>query len=253
MGTWYEPGDPSMYGVVDVEVDRALQYLEDLRKRTGKHITLTHMVGKAIAEAIRRNPECNSILRWGKLYRRKTIDVFYLVAVDKEGKDLSGTLVRDADQKTLLQIAEHLEEKAAAIRSGKDKSFAQMTGLVGKLPGWMARTLIKIGDVIMFTFNLWTPLLGVPRDAFGSALITSIGSIGLDMAFAPIVPYMRIGLVTAVGEAKERPVVRDGQVAIAKRMRLCATIDHRLIDGVQGAKLARGIQEVFKDPASVMG
>lgn len=211
------------------------------------------MVGKAIAEAIRRHPDCNGTLRWGKIFRRKTIDIFYLVAVDKEGKDLSGTLVRDADQKTLLQIAEHLEEKAAAIRSGKDKSFAQMTGLVGKLPGWMARTVIKIGDVIMFTLNLWSPLLGVPRDAFGSALITSIGSIGLDMAFAPIVPYMRIGLVAAVGEAKDRPIVRDGQVAIAKRMRLCATLDHRLIDGVQGAKLARTIQEIFKDPASVMG
>jgi pyruvate dehydrogenase E2 component (dihydrolipoamide acetyltransferase) len=105
----------------------------------------------------------------------------------------------------------------------------------------------------MYTLNLWTPLLGSPRDPFGSCMITSIGSLGLDMAFAPLVPYSRVPLLIAVGAARETPVVRDGRLTVALISRLCVTIDHRLIDGMHAAKMAKTMLAVFANPEGELG
>ena len=41
----------------------------------------------------------------------------------------------------------------------------------------------------MYTFNLDLSGLGMPRDAFGGVTITNVGSLGLDIAYVPLVPY----------------------------------------------------------------
>ena len=41
---WGRPQDPTVYGVLELVVDRALPYLEALSERTGTKIRLTHLV-----------------------------------------------------------------------------------------------------------------------------------------------------------------------------------------------------------------
>src|SRR5256885_1397161 len=89
IGTWRSCGDPSVYAIVDADIGPGLAYLEKARKATGAKVTLTHFIGRAIAETLARHPEINCILRLGRLYPRKTVDVFFQVASDTEGKDLS--------------------------------------------------------------------------------------------------------------------------------------------------------------------
>jgi len=58
-------------------------------------------------------------------------------------------------------------------------------------------------------------------------MITNIGSLGLDMAWVPIVPYSRVPILLAVGEVRDIPVAENGEIVVRKVMKINATFDHR--------------------------
>ena len=73
----------------------------------------------------------------------------------------------------------------------------------------------------------------------------------LDEAFVPQTPFARVPLWVLVGAVKERPAVVDGKVVPRPMLTVTATIDHRFVDGFQGAALAREFHRVFDDPWSL--
>src|SRR5688572_27689950 len=77
IGTWNRGGDPSVYGMMEVDIQPLTQHIEELSSASGKRITLTHALGRVFGEVLRRHPEINMVLRFGKLYPRKTIDIFF--------------------------------------------------------------------------------------------------------------------------------------------------------------------------------
>ena len=253
LGTWGSAGDPSVYGSIDIDAVPALEYIDKLRSKTGKHVTLSHFVGKALALTIAKHPEINCILRFGRFYPRKDIDVCYLVAADDSGQDLSGTIIREADKKSLLDYATEMEANVEAIRKKGDPAFKKMKNTMKLVPGILAGMVIRFSELFMYALNLWTPLLGTPRDPFGSILITNIGSLGLDMAFAPLVPYSRVPILISIGAVRDMPVVRDNQIVIGRMVRLTVTFDHRLVDGVQIAKMAQTMLKFFAAPEKELG
>ena len=253
IGTWRTAGDPSVYGMQDLDATAALAYVERLRKESGLRITLSHFVGRAVAETFKRHPQINCILRWGRLYPRKSVDVFFQVATDMQGEDLSGMTVRQADTKSVPEIAREMEERVRKIKERKDKSFDKMKGIFKLLPGWLSSVLLNASGFLMYGLNLWSPLLGTPRDPFGSVMVTNIGSLGLDTAFAPLVPYSRVPILIAVGAVREAVVARSGQAVIIPQIRLCVTFDHRIIDGVQASHMSKTISRIFADPDKELG
>lgn len=253
LGSWHDAGDPSVYGILEVDMGPALAYLERLRAKTGVKLTVTHFVGKAVANMLARHQDINCILRLGRLYPRKDVDVFFQVASDVTGKDLSGMTIRQADTKSIPELAIEMQLRAEKIRKQGDPEFKKMKSTMGGLPAWASRFVLGFAGFILYTLNLWTPLLGSPRDPFGSCMITSIGGLGLDLAFAPLVAYSRVPLLIAVGAVRDTPVARDGKIEIAKIARLCVTIDHRLIDGMHASHMARTLTAIFADPEREFG
>lgn len=253
LGTWRTAGDPSVYAELEFNIEPARDYLDKISSITGKKLTLTHFVGKACAETIRRYPELNCILRWGSLYRRSSIDIFFQVASDKKGEDLSGTTVRHIDEKDICEIAEDMQKKVKRIRDTGDIDYKEMKKTMKMMPSWMSRSLLNFSSWLMYTLNLWTPLLGVPRDPFGSIMVTSLGSIGLDRAFVPLVPYARIPCLVAIGAIREAPWVVDGKVAVKPVISLCVTFDHRIIDGMHASHMAKTMKKIFANPSVELG
>jgi pyruvate dehydrogenase E2 component (dihydrolipoamide acetyltransferase) len=216
-------------------------------------VTLTHYVGWAIARCIAEHPAINCVQRWGKLYPRQDVDIFFQIATDPSGKDLSGTVIRNADQKTPVDLAKELEGKSKSVRTQGDRDYAQMKGTIGMLPGWAVGPFLTLGSYLLYGLNLWGKWIGSPRDSFGSVMVTSIGSLGLDMAFAPLVPYSRCPMVIAVSAAKKEAVVReDGKIEAATVLRLCTTFDHRLIDGVHAAQMTKTLKVIFSNPSQAV-
>ncbi len=253
LGTWRTVGDPSVYSEIELDVEPALEYLAKIGAVSGKKLTLTQFVGKACAETIRRHPELNCVLRWGKLYRRKDIDIFFQVASDTKGEDLSGTTVRKIDHKNILEVADDMQKKVKRIRDTGDIDYKEMKKTMRSIPAWLSRYILDFSSYFMYTFNLWSPLLGVPKDPFGSIMITSIGSIGLDRAFVPLVPYSRVPCLIAIGAVREAPMAVHGKVVAKKVVSLCVTFDHRVIDGMHASHMAKTLKKIFANPMDELG
>jgi pyruvate/2-oxoglutarate dehydrogenase complex dihydrolipoamide acyltransferase (E2) component len=245
---WDAPRDPSINGSVDVDATEALSAIAAHRAR-GVRLTITHLVARAVALTIARNPDANAKVRfWGRIERRTVVDVFVNVA-SHDGKDLSGARIDGADQKSLAAIADELEKKARGIRSGEDAAHEKSRGLLRSLPWWLAAPALRASDVVVNELHLDLPGLGMPLDPFGSAMITNVGMFGIDTAFAPFTPIARCPILILVPEIRDRPVALAGVVVVRPVLRLCATFDHRIIDGALAGLLCRDVVGFLADPA----
>jgi len=244
LGSWGHGGDPSVYGILELNAGKILERQKRFAERTGtKAPTITAIVAAATAAVLRDHPQINGLIRWGRIYRRKTVTLFLQTAVDEHGQELSGVTIRDAEKKSLVDVVRELGEKARAIRDGRDENFKATKSAFKRIPAFLMRTLLNFVSFLTYTLNLDLHKIGIPRDAFGSVMITSIGTLGLDQAFAPLVPYSRVPLLLAVGAVKPSPVVVDGQLAVAPLFKICATFDHRFIDGIHAAKMAKSLRK----------
>ena len=251
IGTWKTAKDPSVYGVLELDVGPALKYIDTLREKTGLKITLSHFMGVAVARTLHRHPDINCILRFGKLYPRKDVDVFFQVASGEGGKELSGLTIRNAGQKTITEVAREMQEAVTVIRDKGDPAFRKSKKMMTSTPGILVGLLLDVLGFILYGLNIWSPLLGSPKDPFGSVMVTNIGPLGLDFAFAPLVAYSRVPLLMALGAARETPVVRNGALAIAKICNVCVTFDHRLIDGAHASQMVKTLVKTFAEPESI--
>jgi pyruvate/2-oxoglutarate dehydrogenase complex dihydrolipoamide acyltransferase (E2) component len=250
LGTWRTAYDPTVYGSVTLRVDAALAYIDAFRRETGRRLTISHMMARAIAAVLERVPEANAILRRGRIYRRRDIGVFFQVVLEdpKTGKiDLSGATIHDPQRKSLVEICDELDGHFEKVRRF-DGHLAQMRRLLARIPQRAIAALLELTSFASYTLNLDLEWAGVPRDAFGSVMITNVGSLGLDEAYAPLVPYTRVPLVVALGAIREVPVARDNQIGIEHVMKVCATLDHRLLDGAHAAAMGRILRAWIEEP-----
>ncbi|MBX5484348.1 MAG: 2-oxo acid dehydrogenase subunit E2 [Myxococcaceae bacterium] len=251
IGTWTTTYDPTVYGTLKIRMEKALEYIEAFRRRTGKRLTVTHLVAKATAEALRRCPDANAILRWNRIYLRKSVTLSVLVVQTDDGThkvDLTAAKIDDADKKTLLQIAQEMEETIDRVRKRKDRALESGKSTVQKVPFLLMNLFLKVLSFVMYTLNLDLSWAGMPKDAFGSATITNVGSLGLDTAYVPLVPYTRVPIFVAPGAVKDEPVVEDGKVVPGKVMNVNASFDHRFIDGFHASVLSKTLREMFENP-----
>ncbi|NDG83689.1 MAG: hypothetical protein EBX52_01455 [Proteobacteria bacterium] len=248
IGTWAKTKDPSIYGFVDIDAVPILAKIEEYKER-GIRITPTIIMAKAIAHGIERCPSFNSMLRWGRLYERKSIDTFLQVSAVEDGEEnLSGAVIRDTNLKSLEAIMHELHEKARAIRSDRDPEFSKIKTNLKFIPSWVIARILDLVSFINHDLNLWSPLLGTPRDPFGSVMLTSVGSMGLEYGFAPLVPYSRCPMVMAIGKITEKPVVENGALVVKPVLPVSVTIDHRYIDGYGCSKILQGLKDYLRNP-----
>ena len=114
IGTWADAWDPSVYGTLEIRMDEAMRYIAAFRAKTGKKLTVSHLMAKAMAQVLKECPDANSILRWNRIYQRKRIGVFFQVVMTDGGDhkaDLSGATLYDVEQKSLLEIIDEFNAK----------------------------------------------------------------------------------------------------------------------------------------------
>jgi pyruvate/2-oxoglutarate dehydrogenase complex dihydrolipoamide acyltransferase (E2) component len=246
---WHRPSDPSIHGSMDVDATAALAFLAEHQQRTGVRLTITHLVARAVALALRDQPEINGKVRfWGRLEQRATIDVFVTVATEGQ-RDLSGARIDRADVKSLVEVATEIAERAGKIRRGADASYQKSRSRLDRMPWWLARSATWLSDVLVNELQLDLPAQGMPCDPFGSAIVTSVGMFGIDTAFAPFVPLARCPMLILVPEVRPRPWAAGDRVEVRPVLRLCATFDHRIIDGAAAGRFAARLTGLFASPA----
>ncbi len=84
-------------------------------------------------------------------------------------------------------------------------------------------------------------------DLVGSTFtISSLGKIGGVLA-TPIINFPEVGIL-GVHKIEEKPAVRDGQIVIRSLMNLSISLDHRLVDGWDGAMFLQDVKALLEDP-----
>ncbi len=251
IGTWQTAYDPTVYGTMRIRMEKALAYIERFREVHGVRLTVTHLVAKAVAEGLKKCPDANAILRFNKIYLRKqiTLSVLVVQADQGDGKvDLTAARIADADQKTLKMLAAEMQEIIDKVRQRKDLALEKGKGTVGMIPFMFMNMFLKVLGFLMYTLNLDLSGFGMPKDAFGGVTITNVGSLGLDVAYVPLVPYTNTPIFIAPGAVMDQPVVEDGKVIPGKVMNLNASFDHRFIDGFHAGVLAKTVREMMENP-----
>src|SRR5713226_8242239 len=81
----------------------------------------------------------------------------------------------------------------------------------------------------------------------GTFSISNLGMYGIKDFAAVINPPH--GGILAVGAGEQRPVVKNGQVAIATIMSCTIACDHRVVDGAVGAQWLQAFKKIIEAPA----
>ena len=76
--------------------------------------------------------------------------------------------------------------------------------------------------------------------------ITNYGVVGASYG-TPIINYPEVAIL-GLGKIEDRPVVRNGQIAIRKIMPLSLAFDHRVIDGVEAGRFLGVVIQHLEDP-----
>ena len=256
LGTWRPPDDPTVHGTLTLRCDRLLEYRARAEQAAGHRVTLTHLMVKIMGDVFREIPEANRIVRWGRLYQREKVDVFVHVAMTDPttGKlDLSGLVVRNADARSLFDIAQEVESTVHRVRANDHGAMTQSRRSFQKIPSFLVRPALNLMAFLTYTLNLDLSAIGVPKDAFGSLAITNVGALGLDTAYVPLVPYTRLPVFIALGAVKEGPVVEDGALVVGRTLSIHVTFDHRIMDGSHAAQVVNAIKKRFADPDGALG
>lgn len=84
----------------------------------------------------------------------------------------------------------------------------------------------------------------------GGFTISNLGMYGVRQFAAIINPPQ--ACILAVGAGEQRPVVRDGALAVATMMTCTLSVDHRVVDGAVGAEFLAAFKALMEKPMSML-
>ncbi len=254
--SWKAPNDPTVYGTIDVDFTNGLSFLDKLASRSPTKITVTHVVAKAVALMLQKFPEANTIIRRGRFYQRKSVDLFLQVSIEASNgsgtPDLSGAKIEACETKSVVQIAEELKSLCGKIRSRQDPQFRSTMALLKWMPRPLLSSALRIMSYLTHDVGIGSARLGIPKDPFGCAMVTNVGSLGSPAAFVPFLPLARTPLLICAGDIRQSPWVVDGAVVVRPILNLVATFDHRYMDGVTAARMRKYLVEILEDPGEFL-
>ncbi len=253
LALWRAPIDPSVYGRFEINAAALLDHIHHYNQTHNVSLTVTTVVAKALGLAIAKHPLLNCAIKWGRLYQRQTVDIFLQVAVKDhsaaKSHHLSGVRVANIDKKTIKEIHEEIKIKSLKIKDKNDEKFGKTFAIIKHCPQFLLRFLLKLQSFLSFNLGLESKALGLQADPFGSAMVTSVGSLGVPVGFAPLVPFSRTPFLLAVGAIEKKAWVEDEKIVIKPVLELAVTFDHRMIDGLHASEIYKTFCEFLTHPA----
>ncbi|GMF60563.1 unnamed protein product [Phytophthora fragariaefolia] len=248
ISTFGAPDSGMILGTLQLDMTKTNQYIAERRKNSNCHLTITHIVLRALGEALSKAPSVNGHLVFGKYYPAPTVDISCLVAVGA-GKDLGVCRLPEIDKMTLQDVVNRVRGDATKIRSGKDKGQEDRNKIMSVLPTWVIRPMLNFFGWLGSACGFRIPPVGVEPYMFGSCMVTSVGMMGLDLAFSPITPYSQVPMLVTIGSILDKAVVVNGKIEVRPILTLTTTIDHRYVDGSEAARMAKNLKACVEDPS----
>jgi len=180
----------------------------DRLQERGVKLSFLPFIVKATVAALQRFPQLNATLdeAAGEIVQRRSYHIGLATATSS---GLVVPVVRDADRRSLVDLAQEIARLAEATRTGK----ATREELIGS------------------TFT-----------------ITSLGALGGVMA-TPIINHPEVAILGVHKVAKRPAVSASGnEIVIRDLMNLSISVDHRVVDGFEAARFVAEIKAALETP-----
>ena len=198
--------------VIEVDFERIVQLRRSMKARfaeQGVKLTYGPFIYRAVIDALREYPILNASVDGSRIVYHGNINLGIAVAVN-DGRELIVPVVRDADQLSLLGLAQRANELAAKAR---DRA-------------------LDFDDIQGGTFTITN--VGVFGNLFGTPIINQ-----------PQVAILGTGVIE-----KRPVVVQDelgnDVIAIRHRAYFGLSYDHRVVDGAMAAFFLNRVQDVLE-------
>jgi pyruvate dehydrogenase E2 component (dihydrolipoamide acetyltransferase) len=180
----------------------------DRLQERGVKLSFLPFIIKATVAALQRFPQLNATLdeAAGEIVERRSYHIGLATATSA---GLVVPVVRDADRRSLVDLAQEIGRLAEATRTGK----------------------VTREELVGSTFT-----------------ITSLGALGGVMA-TPIINYPEVAILGVHKVAKRPAVSASGtEVVIRDLMNLSISVDHRVVDGFEAARFVAEIKASLETP-----
>eukprot|EP01105_Mastigella_eilhardi_P004684 TRINITY_DN16272_c0_g1_i1.p1 TRINITY_DN16272_c0_g1~~TRINITY_DN16272_c0_g1_i1.p1 ORF type:complete len:323 (-),score=65.19 TRINITY_DN16272_c0_g1_i1:23-991(-) len=251
IATWLPQQDSHTLSSATVDLTHVLPFIHQYRDSTGTHLTITHMLGKAVAVALRRCPGLCGRIVCGRFVPREDVDVCFLVDVNTQ--NLGYCTVRNTDKQSLNNICATLEGGSHRVRSGNEADFSAFMFLADVLPTFLLRPVLQLAGFLSVELGIECASLHIRRNFMGSCIISNVGQYGVDEAFVPFPPFAGVPLLLIVGAIKKTPVVSEsGEIVARDTCTITTTLDHRFVDGHQGALVYKHMLHYLTHPEDLL-
>ncbi len=253
IGSWAHSKSPEIYSQITLPIDQVLQTLSKYNKDQNCTVNTTHFFAKALAICLHKYPDLNTVLIRNSLYYRNTVQLFFqTVFKDNSTYDLSGISIECSKTLSLKALSIIVTQKTKAIRKKQDTEINTVRKLLKQCPAWLSPVIISMMDFILYTCNLSLEKYRIPKDRMGSAMISNIGSLGIQQAYAPLFPTCRCPLSITIGKKHDHTFIRNKKVEIKQAITISFTADHRYFDGSHVAKAIKTINAIFQSPELIL-
>jgi pyruvate dehydrogenase E2 component (dihydrolipoamide acetyltransferase) len=202
---------PHFYVSSEIDMTRALAMRKELNEAladSGEKVSVNDLIIRACAQALDQHPQAHRSYVDGTHVYHAHAHVGIAVALDD---GLIVPVLRDADTKSLRQIAAEARDLAERARAGK---------------------------------------LRQPEIEGGTFTVSNMGMLGVS-GFAAIINPPESAIL-AVSATIQRPVVRDGAVAVGDLMSVTLSCDHRACSGADGARLLQTVKRHLEAPTLLL-
>ncbi len=184
--------------------------LKAVAAEQGVKLTYMPFVVQAVTTALSKFPMLNASLDEAAqeiVYKR----YYHIGFAADTPQGLVVPVIKDADQRSLLNLGSVINDLAERARAGK----------------------LTLEEVTGSTFT-----------------ITNAGSIGGLLA-TPVINHPEVAIL-GVHKIQDRAVVRNGAIVVRKMMNLSISLDHRLVDGADGARFMNEVIRMLEEPRLLM-
>lgn len=259
---WFQwPGNPYVTVNFSVDFTAARAYLVSLGE---PRVPIGALVAAAIGRVLREFPEANARVIGRRIVTSEHVGIAMPVNLighaGAPGRELGVALVERVETLSLREVAAASRATVKAERAGQSQNafLRQMVGVIEQAPQRVVDGLLGTLDRASRRVSLAErvheryPLTTALSNA-GAAIGEAPGVLfrGADVAIPQRVVH--IGTFWGVTAIQDEVVAVDGAPAVRPMLPVLFLFDHRLIDGVKGARIATRFAAILRDPAAEFG
>ena len=240
--------DSQVYFDQDLVIKRMEEYINNKAEQNIK-ISIMDIVFAGIVRILAERPKLNRFVINGRIYARNKITLAITIkkSLTDEGDETTVKVDFDGTE-NLFEVKEKLQ---SLITQNKDTSAANDTDKFAKVLSKIPTGILKfaVGLIKFLDKKGILPKSIIELSPFHtSAVVTNVGSIGIDSIYHHIYNFGTTSMFFAIGKKKKSYVFEDDEIYKEKCINLAFVGDERICDGYYYASSFRSLVRYLTHP-----